>query len=266
MQMPATTRRSGAPTEPGSTPRRKAVAPARTAAEAAKNRRVSMRSASPSRALTRQPITNPTCTAPVNAACMKFESPNSATSDGTTAEAENHRAIAATWLTAMIATDAGLEEAHTASDLRQRDALLTLVFSAAILVRGLAHLVGLEEDHLRHAFVGVDLRRQRGRIREFEGDEAFPLRLERRHVHDDAAARIRRFAERDREHAARDAEILDRARKRKRIRRYGAGVALEVDEGSIGEVLGIDDGRVEIREQLEFVRAADVVAVARRSV
>src|ERR1700741_4193002 len=224
MQMPVPTRRSGATTEAGSTTRSKAFAPAPTAAEAAKKRRGSMRSASPSRALTRQPITNPTCTAPGHAACMKCESPNSATSDGITAEAENHRAIAATWLNAMIATDAGLEEAHTASDLRQRDALLTLVFSAAILVRGLAHLVGLEEDHLRHAFVGVDLGRQRRRVREFERHEAFPFRLERRHVHDDATARVGRFPQRDREHAARDAEILHRTRERKRIRRDDAGI------------------------------------------
>ena len=37
----------------------------------------------------------------------------SAASAGTTAEAENHNAIAATWLTAMIVTDAGLEDAAT---------------------------------------------------------------------------------------------------------------------------------------------------------
>ena len=37
------------------------------------------------------------------------------------------------------------------SDAGQRDALLILVFPAAIPVRGLADLVGLEEDHLRDA-------------------------------------------------------------------------------------------------------------------
>ena len=65
-----------------------------------------MRSASPKNALARHPTTNPACTPLVSAACAKPESPNSATSDGMTADAENHSAIAATWQTAMIATEA----------------------------------------------------------------------------------------------------------------------------------------------------------------
>jgi hypothetical protein len=35
---------------------------------------------------------------------------------------------------------------------------LTLVFATPILVRRLAHFVSLEEQHLRHTFIGVDLR------------------------------------------------------------------------------------------------------------
>ena len=81
-------------------------------------------------------------------------------------------------------------ERTTVSDLGQRDALLALVLAAAVLVRRLADLVRLEEDHLRDAFVGVDLRRQRRRVRELERDVPFPLRLERRDVDDDAAARV----------------------------------------------------------------------------
>jgi len=46
------------------------------------------------------------------------------------------------------------------SGLRQRHAGLPLVLAAAIAVRGFADLVGLQEQHLRDAFVGVDLRRQ----------------------------------------------------------------------------------------------------------
>src|SRR5215467_5077304 len=153
---------------------------------------------------------------------MKFDNPNSATSEGTTAEAENQRDNAATWLTAMIATDAGLalcirvrlrcrrpRASTLVLNLRKRDALLSLVFPAAILVRGLAYFVRLEEDHLRHTLVGVDLGRQRRRVRELERHEAFPFRLERRHVDDDPASRVGRFSERDREHAARDAEVFD---------------------------------------------------------
>jgi hypothetical protein len=58
-------------------------------------------------------MTKPTCTPLVYAACMKLDSRNSAASDGITAEAENHSAMAATWLTAMIVTDAGFEETPT---------------------------------------------------------------------------------------------------------------------------------------------------------
>src|SRR6185295_17755042 len=73
------------------------------------------------------------------------------------------------------------------SDLGQRDALLPLVLATAVLVRGLAHLIGLEEDHLRDAFVGVDLRGQRRRVGELERDEALPFGLKRRYVYDDSA-------------------------------------------------------------------------------
>ncbi len=68
-------------------------------------------------------MTNPAWTPLVSAACAKPESPNSATSAGTTAEAENHSAIAATWHTAMIATDALFDPATVdiaASAIRQR--------------------------------------------------------------------------------------------------------------------------------------------------
>ena len=45
----------------------------------------------------------------VRAACWNPERPNSATSEGTTAEAENHSAIAATCATAMIAIETAFE-------------------------------------------------------------------------------------------------------------------------------------------------------------
>lgn len=39
----------------------------------------------------------------------------------------------------------------------QRHAVLPLIFSTAILVRGFAHFVGFEEQHLCHALVGINL-------------------------------------------------------------------------------------------------------------
>src|SRR6266567_4146832 len=96
-------------------------------------------------------------------------------------------------------------------DLGQGDALLALVLAPTVLVRGLADLVRLEENHLSDAFVGVDLRRKRRRVRELQRDKAFPLGLERCHVDDDAAAGVRRLSEANCEHVARDAEIFDGA-------------------------------------------------------
>jgi glycosyltransferase involved in cell wall biosynthesis len=49
------------------------------------------------------------------------------------------------------------------SQPRQRDPGLLLVLPRLVLVRRLARLVALEEQHLRDALVGVDLRRQRRR-------------------------------------------------------------------------------------------------------
>ena len=51
-------------------------------------------------------MTNPAWTPLVSAACAKPDKRNSATSAGMTADAENHSAIAATWQTAMTATEA----------------------------------------------------------------------------------------------------------------------------------------------------------------
>src|SRR5438552_4573015 len=77
--------------------------------------------------------------------------------------------------------------AYLPSRLRQRYALLPLIFAASILVRGLADLIGLEEDHLRDAFVGVDFRGQRRRVRKLERHVTLPFRFERSDVDDDAA-------------------------------------------------------------------------------
>src|SRR5512144_2627055 len=108
MHTPVTKRAAGAASERGSTTSSSALAIAPTAAAVAKKRRSSRRSARPRIALTRQPATKPTCTADVSVACAKRDRWNSAASDGTTADAENHSAIAATWQVAITAIDARL--------------------------------------------------------------------------------------------------------------------------------------------------------------
>src|SRR5690606_32782440 len=163
----------------------------------------------------------------------------------------------------LIASD---ESRPARLGLGQRHALLSLIFPAAILIRDLADLVRFQEQHLRHTLVGVNLRRERRRVRELERDVAFPFRLERRHVHDDAAARIRGLAQADRQDVPRDSEILDRARQGERVGRNDADVRFDVDEAAGIEVLRVDDRRVDVREDLELVRATHVVAVARRAV
>ena len=141
-----------------------------------------------------------------------------------------------------------------------------LVLALLVGVRDLARLVALEEEHLGDALVGVDLGGQRRGVGDLEGDDALPLRLERRHVHDDPAARVGRLADADREHVARDAEVLDGAREGEGVGRDDADVALEVDEGARVEVLGVDDRGVDVGEDLELVGDADVVAVGRDAV
>src|SRR5690348_18495491 len=55
------------------------------------------------------------------------------------------------------------------------NASLPLILAATILVTGLADLVGFQEQHLRDALVGVDFRRQRGGVGEFQRHVAFPF-------------------------------------------------------------------------------------------
>src|SRR3954447_7467874 len=152
-------------------------------------------------------------------------------------------------------------EPRVCSQLRQRDAALRLVLALLVLVRLLARFVALEEQHLCDAFVGVNLCRQRRRIRDLDRHVPFPFRLERRHVDDDPAARVGRLAEAHGEDVARDAEVLDRARQRERVRRDDALIGDDVDERFRIERLRIDDRVVDVGEDLELVADADVVAV-----
>jgi hypothetical protein len=115
MHTPVTTRKSGAPIDAGSTASSSALDAAPIAAEAANRRRGSTRSASPRNALARHPSTKPACTPLVNAAWAKPSKRNSATSAGMIADAENQSAIAATWQTAMIETEAAFDPLRIAS-------------------------------------------------------------------------------------------------------------------------------------------------------
>src|SRR5262249_48185133 len=74
------------------------------------------------------------------------------------------------------------------------------------------------------------------------------------------------LAEADRQHVAWNPKVLDRPRQRERVRRDDADLGLDVDERAWIEALGIDHRVVDVREDLELVGDADVVAVGRKPV
>ena len=150
--------------------------------------------------------------------------------------------------------------------LGQGNAGLSHVFAFAVFVGGFAHFVALKEEDLRHAFAGINFGGQRRGVGKFQRHIAFPFRLERGHVHDDAAARVGGFAQAHGQHVARDAEIFHGACQREGIGRDDAAVVFHGHEVFRVEVFRIDDGAVDVGEDFEFVGAADVVAVAGRAV
>src|SRR6266567_3579924 len=152
------------------------------------------------------------------------------------------------------------------SELRQCHAALTHIFAGAVGIGGLAGLLAAKEEKLADPLAGIDLGRQRRRVRDLDGDMAFPFRLERRHVDDDAAARIGRFAETDDENVARHAEILDRRRQRETVRRHDADIELAINEARRQKRLGIDDGAVDIGKDLELAAHPRIVAIGREPV
>src|SRR3546814_6196980 len=95
---------------------------------------------------------------------------------------------------------------------------------------------------------------------------AFPLRLQRRHVHDDAAPGIGGLAEADHQHIARDAEILDRPRQHEAVGRDDAHRPLAIDEAVVRAIPGVAERMVDTGEELEVVRHARAIANGRQAV
>ena len=92
-----------------------------------------------------------------------------------------------------------------------------------------------------------------------EPSSAFPFRLQRRHVDDDAAARVGALAQADGQHAARNAEILDGARQREGIGRNDADIALKSTNEPSSKFLG------STMVELMFVKILNCRRSARRS-
>src|ERR1700687_5972258 len=138
--------------------------------------------------------------------------------------------------------------------LRQHDPLLRLVFTFAVVVAYFADFVGLEEEDLTQAFVGVDAGREGRGVRDFEGDETFPLGLEWGHVDDDAAARVGALTDADRQYGAGNLEVLDGACQGKRVGRHDADIGLHGDKRALVKVFGVDDRRIYVGENFELDR------------
>ena len=83
------------------------------------------------------------------------------------------------------------------SGFRQGNAGLPHVFAVAVFVGSFADFVALKKEDLCHAFASVDFGGQGGGVGKLEGNIAFPFRLERGDVDDDAAAGVGGFAQAD---------------------------------------------------------------------
>jgi hypothetical protein len=86
------------------------------------------------------------------------------------------------------------------------------------------------------------------------------------HVDDDAAAGISRLAEADGQYGSWNPEVFNGPGQCERVWWNNAHIVLYIDEARGIESFRVDDGRVDIRENLEFIRAAYVISVARRAV
>jgi hypothetical protein len=124
---------------------------------------------------------------------------------------------------------------------------LILVLPALVGVAHGADAVGLEEDHLGDAFVGVDLGGQRGGVADLDGHLAAPLGLEGGDVDDDAAAGVGALAHADRQHVAGDGKVSTVSHRAKLLGgmmtwSLPVAVVSTVTKEVVVEVLGIDDG------------------------
>src|SRR5688500_17103291 len=91
----------------------------------------------------------------------------------------------------------------------QRHFELSQVLALLVLVRDLALFVALEEQDLGDPLVGVDLGRERRRVGNLQRRRPLPLGLERGDVDDAPAAGVRGLTQADRQHVARNTEVLD---------------------------------------------------------
>jgi hypothetical protein len=109
---------------------------------------------------------------------------------------------------------------------------------------------------------------QRRRVGDFDGDVALPLRFERSNIYYYTASCIRAFSQTNRQHVARDAEVLDRAGEGEAVGGDNADVALVGGHCAAVDLLGIDHSELAggRREDAELVGHANIIAIAAQAV
>src|SRR5579872_6387264 len=147
------------------------------------------------------------------------------------------------------------------SKLREGDTALAHIFPGAIGVGNLAGRIAFEEQELADPFSGIDAGGQGRGVGDLDRDMPLPLRLERRHIDDDAAARIGGFAEADHENITGDAEIFDGGGERETVAGDDAYVRFAIDEALCREGFGVDDDAFDIGEDLEVPVDPRVIAI-----
>ena len=153
------------------------------------------------------------------------------------------------------------------SGFGRRNPSLSHVLATALFVSHLTLLIGLIKQHLSHAFIGINLGRQRRGIGKFQSDMAFPLWLQWRDVNDNAAARIGGFAQTNCKYVFGNAEILYRPRQRERIWRNYANRFIDTNKAAFVKILWVNYiGRMHVGEDFKFTGTAHVITVARSAV
>src|SRR5216683_1820555 len=92
----------------------------------------------------------------------------------------------------------------------QRHSALSLVFAAAIFIRGFAHFIRFKKYDLGYAFIRINFGWQRRGVGKLERHITFPFRFEGSDVNQDSASRVGAFAETHGEYVSGDAKIFNR--------------------------------------------------------
>lgn len=148
------------------------------------------------------------------------------------------------------------------SELGRRDALLTLILSAAVFVGNFADFIGFEKQNLGYSFVGVNLGGHWRGVGKFQRYVSFPLGFKGRHVNNDSTPGVRAFSQTDRHDVPRDAKVFHRPSQRKAVRWDDDVIGLDIDEALGVKLFRIDDRAVYVGKELELISTPHVVAIA----